>query len=312
MKRIVLFSFILLLNASFAFAGNGPKKNKNKKKGTPAVTIPANKTDSLSYAAGIEATDGLIPFIQQSYKVDTAYMADFIAGYQEAMKTAGTPKGKAYITGMQIAQMVNDRILPGTKENYKSVTSDLNETFFNNGFTDALAKNTSVFDTKKAKAYTTDILSGAGEHWLAENAKKPGVTVLPDGLQYKVLVPGNGPIPKPSDEVEVVYEGRTIDGKVFDSTTNHGNKTDKFRADGLIKGWTEALTKMPTGSKWEIYVPQELAYGSRRAGQIPPYSTLIFDLELKGIVTPQADKNVTPATPGNTKSVTSQGTTDEK
>ena len=299
MKRILLFSFILLLNASFMFAGNSSKKNKKKEKAS--VTVLTNQTDSVSYAAGVQATEGLIPFIQQSYKVDTAYMADFVAGYQEAIKTAASPKGKAYATGMLIAQMVNDRILPGTKENFESVTPNLEETFFNKGFTDALIKNSSIFDLKKAQTYTTDILSGAGKRWLAENAKKPGVTVLPDGLQYKVLVQGDGPVPKPRDEVEVIYEGRTIDGKVFDSTVSHGSSTDKFRADGLIKGWTEALTRMPSGSKWELYVPEELAYGSRRAGKIPPYSTLIFDLELKGIVTPKAETDVTPATPENTK-----------
>ena len=310
MKRIILFSFILLLNASFAFAGNHSKKDKKEAKAS--VAIPATAVDSISYAAGMEATDGLIPFIQQSYKVDTTCMADFIAGYQEAMKTATSPKGKAYVTGMLIAQMVNDRILPGTKENFKSAVPDLKEDFFNKGFTDALAKNTSIFDAKKAKDYTTKVLSSAGELWLSANAKKPGVQVMPDGLQYKILVQGNGPVPKPSDEVEVVYEGRTIDGKVFDSTEKHGSKSDKFRADGLIKGWTEALTHMPTGSKWEIYVPQELAYGSRRAGEIPPYSALIFDLELKDIVTPPAKTEATPATPEKTKSVATSKTPSTK
>ena len=123
MKRIILFSFILLLNASFAFAGNHSKKDKKEAKAS--VAIPATAVDSISYAAGMEATNGLIPFIQQSYKVDTTYMTDFIAGYQEAMKTATSPKGKAYVTGMLIAQMVNDRILPGTKENFKSAVPDL-------------------------------------------------------------------------------------------------------------------------------------------------------------------------------------------
>ena len=89
-------------------------------------------------------------------------------------------------------------------------------------------------------------MAGAGEKFLAANAKKPGVKVLPSGLQYKVITEGHGEVPKASDEVEVIYEGRLIDGTVFDATSKHGgSKTDKFRANGLIKGWTEALTLMP-------------------------------------------------------------------
>ncbi len=99
-------------------------------------------------------------------------------------------------------------------------------------------------------------LAGAGEKFLAENAKKPGVKVLPSGLQYKVIKDGQGEVPKATDEVEVIYEGRLIDGTVFDATSKHGGaKTDKFRAGNLIKGWTEALTTMPVGSKWQLYIP---------------------------------------------------------
>ena len=145
------------------------------------------------------------------------------------------------------------------------------------------------------------MLKGAGKRWLAENAKKEGVKVTPSGLQYKVLKEGNGEVPKASDEVEVIYEGRMLDGTVFDATSkHHGVKTDKFNAGRLIKGWTEALTMMPVGSKWEIYVPQELAYGERGAGQIPPYSTLVFDLELVSIVKPEA-KEAQPSIEVNDK-----------
>ena len=88
--------------------------------------------------------------------------------------------------------------------------------------------------------------------------------------------------------VGVIYEGRLIDGTVFDATSKHGGaKTDKFRAGNLIKGWTEALTTMPVGSKRQLYIPYKLAYGERQAGQIPPYSTLVFDLELVSIVKPE-------------------------
>ena len=284
MKKYLMTALVLVASASL-FTASAAKK-KNVKKVTPVVL--ATESDSLSYAAGVHATRGLIPFIQQSYKVDTAYMADFIRGYEEAIAKANTPQGTAYIVGMQIAQMVNQRILPGTREELKSAKDSIDAAMFSRGFVAALANDTTLFTEKKAGEFKTQILAGAGEKFLAENAKKPGVKVLPSGLQYKVIKAGQGEVPKATDEVEVIYEGRLIDGTVFDATSKHGGaKTDKFRAGNLIKGWTEALTTMPVGSKWQLYIPYKLAYGERQAGQIPPYSTLVFDLELVSIVKPE-------------------------
>ena len=284
MKKMIMIALVLVASASL-FTASAAKK-KNVKKVTPVVL--ATESDSLSYAAGVHATRGLIPFIQQSYKVDTAYMADFIRGYEEAIVKANTPQGTAYIVGMQIAQMVNQRILPGTREELKSAKDSIDAAMFSRGFVAALANDTTLFSVKKAGEFKTQILAGAGEKFLAANAKKPGVKVLPSGLQYKVIKAGQGEVPKATDEVEVIYEGRLIDGTVFDATSKHGGaKTDKFRAGNLIKGWTEALTTMPVGSKWQLYIPYELAYGERQAGQIPPYSTLVFDLELVSIVKPE-------------------------
>ena len=284
MKKYLMTALVLVASASL-FTASAAKK-KNVKKVTPVVL--ATESDSLSYAAGVHATRGLIPFIQQSYKVDTAYMADFIRGYEEAIAKANTPQGTAYIVGMQIAQMVNQRILPGTREELKSAKDSIDAAMFSRGFVAALANDTTLFSVKKAGEFKTQILAGAGEKFLAANAKKPGVKVLPSGLQYKVIKAGQGEVPKATDEVEVIYEGRLIDGTVFDATSKHGGaKTDKFRAGNLIKGWTEALTTMPVGSKWQLYIPYKLAYGERQAGQIPPYSTLVFDLELVSIVKPE-------------------------
>ena len=105
----------------------------------------------------------------------------------------------------------------------------------------------------------------------------------PSGLQYKVLVKGEGEVPQTTDKVKVHYEGRLIDGTVFDASSKHGTAPATFQPNQVIKGWTEALTMMPVGSKWQLYIPQELGYGERQAGSIPPYSTLIFDVELVGI-----------------------------
>ena len=137
----------------------------------------------------------------------------------------------------------------------------------------------------------------AGEKYLAENAKKEGVITLPSGLQYKVLVKGDGPVPNVDEKVQVNYEGRLVDGTVFDASTKHGDKPIEFRPSQVIKGWQEALTMMPVGSKWQLFIPYELAYGDRDTGQIKPYSALIFDVELVGIDRPQPEPQETEEAP---------------
>ena len=122
-----------------------------------------------------------------------------------------------------------------------------------------------------------------GEKFLAENAKREGVKVTPSGLQYEILEPSLGQKPKATDTVRVHYEGTLIDGTVFDSSYKRGESIS-FPLNGVIKGWTEGLQLMPVGSKYKLYIPYELGYGERGAGQsIPPYAALIFTVELLGI-----------------------------
>ncbi len=119
-----------------------------------------------------------------------------------------------------------------------------------------------------------------GENFLAENAKKPGVKTLPSGLQYQVLREGNGRKPTAADQVECHYEGTLINGQVFDSSYRRG-ETATFGLNQVIKGWTEGLQLMQEGAKYRFFIPYNLAYGERGAGQsIPPYAALIFDVEL--------------------------------
>ena len=126
----------------------------------------------------------------------------------------------------------------------------------------------------------------AGDAFLAANKAKPGVTTLPDGLQYKVVKAGTGPKPTLNDTVVCNYRGTLIDGKEFDSSYKR-NEPAKFPVGGVIKGWTEALQLMPVGSKWELYLPADLAYGERGAGaDIGPNSTLVFEVELLSIEPP--------------------------
>lgn len=137
---------------------------------------------------------------------------------------------------------------------------------------------------QEAQAAKAKELAGAGEAFLAENAKKAGVTTTASGLQYEVITQGEGAKPSATSRVKTHYHGTLIDGTVFDSSYDRGQPID-FAVNGVIAGWTEALQLMPVGSKWRLYVPYNLAYGERGAGAaIGPFSTLIFDVELLDIV----------------------------
>lgn len=124
----------------------------------------------------------------------------------------------------------------------------------------------------------------AGEEFLQKNARRSGVVTLPSGVQYEVLKEGEGAIPTVNSEVQCHYFGMLIDGQVFDSSIARG-RPSTFSVVGLIKGWQEVLQLMPVGSKWRVFIPQELAYGQRGAGHmIAPYSALIFEIELLSII----------------------------
>jgi FKBP-type peptidyl-prolyl cis-trans isomerase FklB len=260
--------------------------------------VLSTASDTLSYVAGMSLTNGLATFLKQQHGVDSTTMKEFVQGFEAVINADGDPKMKAYVAGMEIANQLTGRIVPGMKKEFTDTPDSLINAILYRGFTDAVSGDQKVFTQKQAdelfakrqaanKAAKDERLYGAnraaGEKFLAENAGKEGVKTTESGLQYKVITMGSGPVPQPSDKVQVHYEGRLVDGTVFDASKKHGDKPLSFRADQVIKGWTEALTMMPVGSKWQLYIPYQLAYGERNAGQIKPYSALIFDVELVGI-----------------------------
>ncbi len=297
MKKTLLLALALVVSASFSPVEAIKKKNKE-------VVFPAqpvvlnNSSDSLSYAAGVALTNGLVSYLLQQ-KMDTTMMSDFVRGLREGIRSVGDPKQKAYMVGLDIARQVNERMLPGISEEFKDSPDSIISDLLCRGFIDAIEGDSTVFTYDAADKFFTEKraldkiakenkLYGpnreAGEQFLKENAKKDSVIVLPSGLQYKVLVKGNGEVPLEDQKVQVNYEGRLIDGTVFDSSARHDDKPTEFKPNQVIKGWSEALTMMPVGSKWQLFIPYYLAYGNRSAGEIKPYSTLIFDVELVGIV----------------------------
>lgn len=280
MKRIILIALTVMVSASFYTAS------------AQKVTL-TTPSDSLSYAAGASMTDGLMTFLKQQYDMDEAYLDDFLSSFEEAMKSGVDGKKKAYSAGIQIAAMVKERMLPSISNDLKGSDYTIQEELFTKGFIASLKKDSTVFGQNAKPYFNTrmeavvnakkEAVRKAGEQFLSENSKKAGVQVTPSGLQYKILTKGKGKVPTKDDQVIVKYEGRLIDGTVFDSSYKRAEQTNKFRPTDVIKGWTEALTMMPVGSKWELYVPQELAYGARETGDIPAYSALIFIVELVGI-----------------------------
>ena len=299
MKKTIILALALVAGASLFTATAAQKQEKTavKKEVKEPVRL-ANGRDSVSYAAGMSVTTGLIPFLVQQQGVDTAYIADFVKGFQTVVNGGSDPKTKAYAAGMDIAKQVMERIVPDITKEFTDTPDSIVSALLYQGFADALMKDSSVFKQEAAEAYFRDKqiadkaakdekLYGAnrdaGRKFLEENAKKEGVITLPSGLQYKVLVKGDGPVPTITDKVQVNYEGRLIDGTMFDASAKHGDKPMEMMPNQVIKGWTEALTMMPVGSTWQLFIPYELAYGERDLGDIKPFSALIFDIQLVGI-----------------------------
>lgn len=167
----------------------------------------------------------------------------------------------------------------------------LNSAILAKAMNDVFAGNTTLLNPEKSHELIMSYLASiekkkfegnitSGKEFLIANSKKPGVITLPSGLQYEVIVPGNGVKPKATDEVTVNYKGTLLDGKQFDSSYDRGQPAT-FMLNQVIPGWTEGLQQMPAGSKYRFFVPYNLAYGERAAGpDITPYSTLIFEVEL--------------------------------
>ena len=263
---------------------------------TPKANLKTD-IDTMSYALGLSQTQGLRDYIVMRLGVDTAYIDEFIRGLNDGVNAGDDKKKTAYYAGIQIGQQVGGMMIKGI--NHEVFGEDSTKTISMKNYMAAFitgVKGEEGLMTLDQAAYTAQRLmqeikaksmeeqygdnKKAGEKFLAENKKKAGVVTLPSGVQYKVIKEGKGEMPKDTSLVEVNYDGRTLDGKVFDSSYKR-KETAKMRANQVIKGWTEALTHMPEGSVWEVYIPQELAYGSRQQGEkIKPFSVLVFKIEL--------------------------------
>ena len=288
MKKLTFVATLAIAAATMTSCGNS----------TPKADLKTD-VDSMSYAMGYSQTQGLKEFMTGRMNVDTTYMDEFVKGVNDGANAGDDKKKSAYYAGIQIGQQISNMMIKGI--NHEVFGSDSTKTIsmknFMAGFIAgttgkkgimtmaqaqqlAQAKMTAIKANSMEKQYGTNKV--AGDKFLAANKTKAGVKTLPSGVQYKVIKEGNGPMPSDTSMVKVQYEGKTIDGKVFDSSYKRGQPVD-LRANQVIKGWTEALVHMPVGSVWEVYIPQNLAYGEREQGQIKPFSALVFKIELISI-----------------------------
>ena len=264
--------------------------------GAPKASLKSD-VDTVSYAIGMAQTQGLKEYLVGRLGVDTTYMDEFIKGLNEGANAGDDKKKAAYYAGIQIGQQISNQMVKGI--NHELFGEDSTKTISLKNFMAGFISGTTgkgglmtpdsaaqvaqqLMRTIKAKNMEKEFGPNkkAGEDFLKENGKKQDVKTLESGVQYKVIKEGTGALPKDTSMVKVHYEGKTLDGKVFDSSYKRGQPTD-FRANQVIKGWTDALVHMPAGSIWEVYIPQELAYGERQQGaDIKPFSMLIFKIEL--------------------------------
>ena len=286
MKKFT-FAAVAAVSAVMMFAcGNGAPKANLK-----------SDVDTVSYAIGMAQTQGLKEYLVGRLGVDTTYMDEFIKGLNEGANAGDDKKKAAYYAGIQIGQQISNQMVKGI--NHELFGDDSTKTIslknFMAGFIAGTIGKGGLMTVDSAQAVAQEMMrvikaknmekefgpnKKAGEEFLAKNAKAEGVKVLDGGVQYKVIKEGTGALPKDTSLVKVHYEGKTLDGKVFDSSYKRGEPAN-FRANQVIKGWTEALVHMPAGSIWEVYIPQELAYGERQQGaDIKPFSMLIFKIEL--------------------------------
>lgn len=278
------FFMVLAAAAGLASCAQGPKANLK------------TDVDTLSYMVGAANSQGLMDFVldPQRMGIDSANVADFFKGLEQGCKETDA-KQKAYLAGLQIGQQLNDeRMLERTNRMIfgQDTTVAIDKGNFIAGFLDAVkgkglatADSANIYVRTKSEAIRTKALEAEyadykkqNEDFLAANKSKDGVQTTASGLQYKVLKKGTGKLPEEKSRVKVIYTGKLIDGTEFDSSKG---KPIALSMRSVISGWQEALKMMPVGSKWELYIPQELAYGTRaQGGKIKPFSTLIFEVEL--------------------------------
>lgn len=281
---------VVALAATLSFSAFAAKKTKknNKKVAQPVMVKPVSPTD-FSYAAGVAQSSSLAQFLAQRSGVDSAHIKDFVEGLSKEVSADEAAKLRALLASIDIKKQMPQIVQSMNQQaTGKGDTTYVDATIFLKGLTEGLLKTNSLSADSATKIeqqqydYYTQQLKTRNADFLKNYAKQKGVKSTASGLLYKVIKEGDGAMPTDTSEVEVHYEGKLIDGSVFDSSYKRG-ETATFAVNQVIKGWSEAVKLMKVGAEYEVCLPYELAYGERGTRGIPPFSTLIFKIELKSI-----------------------------
>ena len=276
---------VVALAATLSFSAFAAKKTKknNKKVAQPVMVKP------VSHAAGVAQSASLAQFLAQRSGVDSAHIKDFVEGLSKDVSADEAAKLRALLASIDIKKQMPQIVQSMNQQaTGKGDTTYVDATTFLKGLTEGLLKTNTLSADSATKIeqqqydYHTQQLKTRNADFLKNYAKQKGVKSTASGLLYKVIKEGDGAMPTDTSEVEVHYEGKLVDGTVFDSSYKRG-ETATFAVNQVIKGWSEAVKLMKVGAEYEVCLPYEIAYGERGTRGIPPYSTLIFKIELKGI-----------------------------
>ena len=273
MKKIV---FIMSLAAAFCMASCGGGKN------VANVSLKTPK-DSLAFAVSLAKSESLSDVVYGQMGVDSAYIDEFVRGVCDAFPMSDDAKTQAYVAGLSIGAQAanvygraNEEVYPGDSVN------QLDRAMFLAGLIAGVYNDGRVMSMEEAMEYSDRVIyRQASEDFMEENKTREGVVTLPSGLQYKLDVEGKGALATAEDTVSVIYRGTFPNGRTFDSSRG---KEVAFPVGGVVPGFAEALQTLPEGSKGKIYIPWQLGYGKSGNRSIPPYSVLIFDIEVMRVI----------------------------
>ena len=285
MKKQNIFFAVTLAAIMILTACNGGGDTKDPKL--------ANELDSLNYTYGLAFGNDLKTNLFNKDSVEQKTKS-FMKGLAEGSKGEADAKPGLSAAATQYGDWLKQQKTAGF---LGDSTLKLNFNLFKQGLINGLNNSKIQMTPQEANEYINKVMNArqeivmmkqfgknkeAGDKFLAENGKKPGVVTTASGLQYEVIKKGTGPVPTATDQVKVHYVGTLLDGTEFDSSIKR-NEPAMFPVNQVIPGWTEGLQLMPVGSKYKFYIPQNLAYGSKGARGIEPLSTLVFEVELLSI-----------------------------
>lgn len=266
--RLLLAAGVFLVTSC---SGNSPEK-----------VVLAGEVDSLSYSSGVYISQDIREMAREDMGIDSAAMGEFIAGLRAAFPLEITPESKAYAYGLSLGASAME-MYEKIKANLAAKgAGDIDAALFLEGMVATICGTKGPIDAKTAtELYNNKLFREESDEFMRRNGRRNGVVTLPEGLQYKVEKMGTGAVAGETDAVSCIYKGYFTDGRLFDTS---GDEALEIPVGEVIPGFARALQLFPEGTVCTIYIPWQLGYGPRGIDGIPPYSVLVFDLEIVKVI----------------------------